>query len=130
MLFINSYFIQLFGRYLVCVLNYQKERTMASHDDHDIGVDHPDSDHARVTVDKAQCQHSEKEKDRKDNTYSRERYRDIDKRVNKHDNSRDISVQRFPHKRKSTFRVEDTVSEKWHPGGEGDKNSGVRSLAL
>ncbi|XP_022150309.1 paired amphipathic helix protein Sin3-like 4 isoform X2 [Momordica charantia] len=95
-----------------------KERTMASHDDHDIGVDHPDSDHARVTVDKAQCQHSEKEKDRKDNTYSRERYRDIDKRVNKHDNSRDISVQRFPHKRKSTFRVEDTVSEKWHPGGE------------
>ncbi|XP_022999276.1 paired amphipathic helix protein Sin3-like 3 isoform X1 [Cucurbita maxima] len=99
----------------------QKERTMASHADHDVGVNHPDCDHARVTIkgDKDKCQYSEKEKDRRDNTDSREQYRDVDKKFNEHDNSRDISMQSFSLKKKSTIRVEDTASEKLRPGGEG-----------
>lgn len=100
---------------------------MAPQADHDIGVDHPDCDHARVNVkgDKEQCHCSEKEKDRRDNADSRERYRDIDKKFNEHDNIRDIIMQSFSQKRKSTVRVEDTASEQLHPGGEGDKISGV-----
>lgn len=100
----------------------------APHADHNIGVDHPDSDHARVTVkaDKEQCQRSEKEKDRRDNADSREWYRDIDKKINDYDNSREISMQSFSQKRKSTIRAEDTASEQLHPGREGDKISIVR----
>lgn len=115
-------FFNFFCQYLVCVHHLQKERTMAPHADHDMGVNHPDCDHARVTIkgDKDKCQYSEKEKDRRDNTDSREQYRDIDKKFNEHDNSRDISMQSFSLKKKSTIRVEDTTSEKLRPGGEGE----------
>lgn len=95
---------------------------MAPHAYHDIGVNHPDCDHARVTIkgDKEKCQHSEKEKDRRDNTDSMEKCREIDKRFIEHDSGKDISMQSFPQKRKSSVRVEDTTSVKWHLGGEGN----------
>ncbi|CAK9308573.1 unnamed protein product [Citrullus colocynthis] len=98
----------------------QKERTMAPHADHDIGVNHPDYDHARVTIkgDNEKCQHSEKEKDRRENTDSMEQYGETDKKFNEHDNGKDISMQSIPQKRKSIVR-EDTTSVKLHLGGEG-----------
>lgn len=94
---------------------------MAPHADHDIGVNHPDYDHARVTIkgDKEKCQHSEKEKDRRDNTDSMEQYRETDKKFNEHDNGKDISMLSIPQKRKSIVR-EDTTSVKLHLGGEGE----------
>lgn len=49
-----------------------------------------------------------------------EQCREIDKKFIEHDSSKDISMQSFSQKRKSSVRVEDTTSVKWHLSGEGN----------
>ncbi|KAM1942670.1 hypothetical protein ACFX15_011111 [Malus domestica] len=96
----------------------KKERTMGSYADHDLSVDRPDPDHdkALMKVDKDQRRRGEKEKERREDRERREQDdRDFD-----HDGSRDLSMQRFSHKRKSAHRIEDT--EQLQPGGQGLEN--------
>lgn len=74
--------------------------------------------------DKEQRRRSDKEKDRRDDRDRRDRERDD--RDFDHDGNRDLNMQRFPHKRKSARRVEDSPAEHSHQGGEGDENFGTR----
>ncbi|XP_028946701.1 paired amphipathic helix protein Sin3-like 4 isoform X2 [Malus domestica] len=95
----------------------KKERTMGSYADHDLSVDRPDPDHdkALMKVDKDQRRRGEKEKERREDRERREQDdRDFD-----HDGSRDLSMQRFSHKRKSAHRIEDT--EQLQPGMYGQE---------
>ena len=99
----------------------QKERGLASHADRDFSVDRPDPDHDRsmIRADKDQRRHAEKEKERREDRDRRER--DRGDRDHDHDGDRDFNMQRFPHKRKSAPKVEDSVAEQ---GGDGDETFG------
>lgn len=100
---------------------------MVSHTDRDLSVDRPDPDldRAVMRLDKEQRKRGEKEKERRDD---RER-RDRDDRDFEHDGNRDSSMHRYPHKRKSARRVEDSAAEQLHQGGEGDENFGIRPIS-
>lgn len=104
----------------------KKERTITPLADRDLSVDRPDQDHDRSLMkgDKEQRRRSDKEKDRRDDRDRRDRERDD--RDFDHDGNRDLNMQRFPHKRKSARRVEDSPAEHSHQGGEGDENFGTR----
>lgn len=106
----------------------QKERAMASHADRDLSVDRPDPDHDRVLLksDKDQRRRGEKERERRDD-HRRERERDD--RDFENDVNRDFSMQRFPHKRKSARKIEDSTAEPLHQGGEGDENFGMHPVS-
>ncbi|KAL9424033.1 hypothetical protein AB3S75_036006 [Citrus x aurantiifolia] len=93
----------------------KKERAMASHADRDLSVDRPDPDHDRVLLksDKDQRRRGEKERERRDD-HRRERERDD--RDFENDVNRDFSMQRFPHKRKSARKIEDSTAEPLHQG--------------
>lgn len=106
----------------------KKERAMASHADRDLSVDRPDPDHDRVLLksDKDQRRRGEKERERRDD-HRRERERDD--RDFENDVNRDFSMQRFPHKRKSARKIEDSTAEPLHQGGEGDENFGMHPVS-
>ncbi|PON46541.1 Histone deacetylase interacting protein [Parasponia andersonii] len=108
----------------------KKERTMG---DCDLSVDHPDPDHDRslMKVDKEQRRRGEKEKEKeKERREDRERReRERDDRDFDHDGNRDFNMQRYPHKRKSGRKVEDSAAEQIHQVGEGDENFGLRPIS-
>ncbi|XP_043726308.1 paired amphipathic helix protein Sin3-like 4 isoform X4 [Telopea speciosissima] len=94
-----------------------------SHADRDLSVDRPDPEYDKLGMkgDKDQRKRAEKEKERKDDRKDRDR----DDKDIEHDSNRDFnSMQRLPHKRKSARRVEDSVADQLHPGGEGAENFG------
>ena len=97
--------------------------------DHDLSVDRPDPDHDRslMKVDKEQRRRGEKDKERREDIERRERERDD--RDFEHDGNRDFNVQRFPHKRKSGRKVEDSAGEQIHQSGDGDENFGLRPMS-
>jgi paired amphipathic helix protein Sin3a len=99
---------------------------MASQGDRDLSVDRPDPDHDRSLMRMEKEQRRRGEKDRREDRDRRERERDD--REFEHDGNRDFNMQRFPHKRKTPRRVEDSA-EQLHQGGEGDENFGVRPLS-
>lgn len=107
----------------------KKDRILASHGDRDLSVDRPDPDHDRslMKADKEQRRRGEKEKERREDRERRERERDD--RDFEHDVSRDFNLQRYPHKRKSARRVEDSAGEQIHQGGDGDENFGLRPIS-
>lgn len=74
-----------------------------------------------MRADKEQRRRGEKEKERREDRDRRER--DRDDRDYEHDGNRDFNMQRFPHKRKSARRVEDSAAE--HPDGDGDEAFGM-----
>lgn len=84
----------------------QRERTIASHGDRDLSVDHPDPEFDRglMRADKEQRRRNEKEKDRKE---------ERDRRDYDHDGSR----ERLSHKRKFGYRAEDHGAEPSHDAG-------------
>lgn len=94
---------------------------MASHADRDLSVDRPDPDHDRTVMrsDKEQRKRGEKEKERREDRDRR------DDRDFEHDGNRDSNMHRYPHKRKSTRKIEDSSAEQLHQGGEGDENFGI-----
>lgn len=97
----------------------QRERTFNSHADRDLGVDHPDPEHDRK---RRRC---EKEKDRKEDRDRRDRERD--EKDLEHD-SRDLdNGQR--RRKPSSRRVDDSVGEHLHHGGEGVENFGPFSIS-
>lgn len=102
---------------------------MASHADRDLSVDRPDPDHDRVLLksDKDQRRRGEKERERRDDRDRRERERDD--RDFENDGNRDFSMQRFPHKRKSARKIEDSTAEPLHQGGEGGENFGMHPVS-
>ncbi|XP_043704298.1 paired amphipathic helix protein Sin3-like 4 isoform X2 [Telopea speciosissima] len=92
-----------------------------SHADHELSVDRPDPEYDKLPmkVDKEQRKRVEKEKERKEDRKDRDR----DDKDIEHDGNRDFNgMQRLPHKRKSARRVEDSVVDQLHPGGEGAEN--------
>ncbi|KAL5552983.1 hypothetical protein UlMin_040384 [Ulmus minor] len=104
----------------------QKERTVASHGDRDLSVDRPDPDHDRSLM-KELRKRGEKDKERREDRERRERERDD--RDFEHDVSRDFNMQRYPHKRKSGRRIEDSAGEQIHQAGDGDENFGMRPVS-
>ncbi|KAJ4960471.1 hypothetical protein NE237_020381 [Protea cynaroides] len=95
-----------------------------SHADRDLSVDRPDPEYDKLLmkVDKEQRKRAEKEKERKEDRKDRDR----DDKDMEHDSNRDFNcMQRLPHKRKSARRVEDSVADQLHPGGEGAENFGL-----
>ncbi|KAG6713221.1 hypothetical protein I3842_05G141700 [Carya illinoinensis] len=104
----------------------KKERVMASNGERDLSVDRPDPDNDRslMRVEKEQRRHGEK--DRREDRDRRERERDD--REFEHDGSRDFNMQRFPHKRKPSRRIDDSADQ-LHQGGDGDENFGVRPIS-
>ncbi|XP_061344448.1 paired amphipathic helix protein Sin3-like 4 isoform X2 [Gastrolobium bilobum] len=100
----------------------KRERTIASHGDRDLSVDHsdPELDRGLIRADKEQQRRGEKEKDRREERDRREQGRDD--RDYDHDGSR----ERLSHKRKSGHRVEDSGAEPLH---DADENFGMRSSA-
>ncbi|KAF8407976.1 hypothetical protein HHK36_007116 [Tetracentron sinense] len=108
----------------------KRERTITSHADRDLSVDRPDPDHDKtpIKVDKEQRKRTEKDKERKEDRDRRDH--DRDDRDLEHDSNRDFnSMQRLPHKRKSARRVEETVVEQLHQGGEGAENFGMHPIS-
>ncbi|XP_048318177.1 paired amphipathic helix protein Sin3-like 4 isoform X1 [Ziziphus jujuba] len=103
----------------------KKDRVMASHADRDLSVDRPDPDHDRsaMRADKEQRKRGEKEKERREDRDRR------DDRDFEHDGNRDSNMHRYPNKRKSTRRVEDSSAEQLHQVGEGDENFGIRPIS-
>ncbi|XP_008782411.3 paired amphipathic helix protein Sin3-like 4 [Phoenix dactylifera] len=97
----------------------KRERTYNSHADRDLSVDRPDQEHDR------QRRRAEKEKDRKEDRDRRDRERD-DKDL-EHD-SRDLdNGQR--RRKLSSRRVDDSVGEHLHQGGESAENFGMYSIS-
>ncbi|XP_010936783.1 paired amphipathic helix protein Sin3-like 4 [Elaeis guineensis] len=97
----------------------KRERTYNSHADRDFSVDRPDPEHDR------QRRRAEKEKDRKEDRDRRDRERD-DKDL-EHD-SRDLdNVQR--RRKPSSRRVDDSVGEHLHQGGESAENFGMYNIS-
>uniref|UniRef100_A0A251KUQ5 Histone deacetylase interacting domain-containing protein n=1 Tax=Manihot esculenta TaxID=3983 RepID=A0A251KUQ5_MANES len=86
----------------------KKDRTTVSRADRDFSVDRPDPDHDRSLIrsDKEQRRRGETEKERKED---RDR-RDQEDRDYEHDGSHEF-MQRFPPKRKSARKVEDSAAE-------------------
>ncbi|KAF7809233.1 paired amphipathic helix protein Sin3-like 4 isoform X1 [Senna tora] len=107
----------------------KRERTMASQGDHDLSVDPPDPDNDRVLTkaEKEQRRRVEKEKDLREERDRRER--EQDDRNYGHDGSRDFSMQRFLHKRKSGRRTEDAGAEPLHQAGDSDENFSMRPMS-
>ncbi|KAF5443219.1 hypothetical protein F2P56_035794 [Juglans regia] len=104
----------------------KKEMAMALHGDQDLSVDRPDPDHDRSLMSVEKEQRRRGEKDRREDRDRRERERDD--REFEHDGSRDFNIQRFPHKRKTSRRVEDTA-EQLQQGGDGDENFTVHPIS-
>ncbi|XP_008787938.2 paired amphipathic helix protein Sin3-like 4 isoform X1 [Phoenix dactylifera] len=97
----------------------KRERTYNSHADRDLSVDCPDPEHDR------QRRRSEKEKDRKEDRDKRDRERD--EKDLEHD-SRDLdNTQR--RRKLSSRRVDDSVGEHLHHGGEAAENFGTYSIS-
>ncbi|XP_050947130.1 paired amphipathic helix protein Sin3-like 4 isoform X3 [Cucumis melo] len=109
----------------------RKDRTIASHAERDLSVDRPEPDHDRalMKLDKDQRRRGDKEKERRDDRERREHDRDRVDRDYEHDGRRDFNMHRFPHKRKSARRIDDSSAEQLHPGGEGDENFGVHTIS-
>ena len=78
-----------------------------------------------MKLDKDQRRRGEKEKERREDRDRREHDRDRVDRDYEHDGRRDFNMHRFPPKRKSARRIDDSSTEQMHPGGEGDENFGV-----
>ncbi|KAG8654027.1 hypothetical protein MANES_05G093400v8 [Manihot esculenta] len=102
----------------------KKDRTTVSRADRDFSVDRPDPDHDRSLIrsDKEQRRRGETEKERKED---RDR-RDQEDRDYEHDGSHEF-MQRFPPKRKSARKVEDSAAE--HQGGDADENFEMRPVS-
>lgn len=109
---------------------WQKERAIVSHGERDPSVDRSDADHdlSLLKVDKDQRRRGEKEKERREDRERRERERERDDRDFDHDVSRDFNSQRYPHKRKSVRRVEDSEGEQIQVG-DGEENFGLRPIS-
>ncbi|KAJ7943566.1 Paired amphipathic helix protein Sin3-like [Quillaja saponaria] len=107
----------------------KKDRAMLSHGDRDLSVDRPDLDHDRslMRVDKEQRRRGEKEKDRREGR--NRRGREFDDREYEHDDSRYFNMQQFPHKQKSSRRVDDSSAEHLHHGGEGGENFAMHPIS-
>ncbi|KAJ4974388.1 hypothetical protein NE237_007562 [Protea cynaroides] len=93
------------------------------HADRDLSVDRPDPEYDKLLmkVDKEQRKRVEKEKDRKEDKKDRDR----DDKDIEHDSNRDFNgMQRLSHKRKSARRVDDSVADQLHQGGDGVENFG------
>ncbi|KAF8390325.1 hypothetical protein HHK36_024850 [Tetracentron sinense] len=108
----------------------KRERTISSHVNRGLSVDRPDPDHdkAVVKLDRDQRKRAEKEKGRREDRDRRDH--DRDDRDLEHDTDRDFNnMQRLPHKRKSAWRVEDSVVEKLHQGGEDAENFGLHPIS-
>lgn len=105
---------------------YQKERVMASNGERDLSVDRPDPDNDRSLMRVEKEQRRRGEKDRREDRDRRERERDD--REFEHDGSRDFNMQRFPHKRKPSRRLDDSADQ-LHQGGDGDENFGVHPIS-
>ncbi|XP_023512218.1 paired amphipathic helix protein Sin3-like 4 isoform X2 [Cucurbita pepo subsp. pepo] len=99
----------------------RKERTILSTAERDLSVDRPEPDHDRslMKLDKDQRRRGEKEKERREDRDRREHDRDRVDRDYEHDGRRDFNMHRFPPKRKSARRIDDSSTEQMHPGGEG-----------
>ncbi|RYR65005.1 hypothetical protein Ahy_A03g011006 isoform A [Arachis hypogaea] len=100
----------------------KKERTMASHGECDLSVEHPDQelDKSLVRADKDQKRRAEKEKDRREERDRRERERD--------DRDYDVDCNRdsLSHKRKSGRRTDDSGAEPFH---DEDENFDLRPMS-
>uniref|UniRef100_A0A1D1YVS6 Paired amphipathic helix protein Sin3-like 3 n=2 Tax=Anthurium amnicola TaxID=1678845 RepID=A0A1D1YVS6_9ARAE len=96
----------------------KRDRPFISHADRDVSVDRPDQEHDK------QRKRPEKEKDRKDDRDRKDREcddKDLENDIRDMDNAQ--------RKRKSSRRVDDSVTETSHPGGEGAENFGVYSMS-
>ncbi|XP_022151191.1 paired amphipathic helix protein Sin3-like 4 isoform X1 [Momordica charantia] len=109
----------------------RKERTIVSHAERDLSVDRPEPDHDRalLKLDKDQRRRGEKDKERREDRDRREHDRDRVDRDYEHDGRRDFNMHRFPHKKKSARKIDDSSTEQLHPGGEGDENFGVHPIS-
>ncbi|XP_028796665.1 paired amphipathic helix protein Sin3-like 4, partial [Neltuma alba] len=107
----------------------KRERTVDSHGDHDLSVDRSDPDHDRVVIkaEKEQRRRAEKEKDLREERDRRDGERD-DRNYGP-DSSRDFNMPRFPPKRKSGRRIDDTGAEPLHQGGDSDENLSMRPMS-
>ncbi|KAG1342737.1 hypothetical protein COCNU_05G009660 [Cocos nucifera] len=97
----------------------KRERTYNSHADRDFSVDRPDPEHDR------QRRRAEKEKDRKEDRDRRDRERD-DKDL-EHDSRELDNGQR--RRKPSSRRVDDSVGEHLHQGGESAENFGMYNIS-
>ncbi|MQL90415.1 hypothetical protein Taro_023015, partial [Colocasia esculenta] len=96
----------------------KRDRPYTSHADRDVSVDRPDQEHDK------QRKRAEKEKDRKDDRDRKDRDRD-DK-----DLENDIrDMENALRKRKSSRRVDDSVTETSLQGGDGAENFGIYSMS-
>ncbi|KAM7468597.1 hypothetical protein LguiB_016159 [Lonicera macranthoides] len=88
-----------------------EKKPTASYADRGFGVDRPEPDHDKPLIrsDKDKVRHGQKEKVRREDRDRRERERD-DKDFD-HD-----GMQHMPHKRKSAFRVDDSVADETDKG--------------
>lgn len=95
---------------------------MDSHGDHDLSVDRSDPDHERVMIkqEKEQRRRAEKEKDLREERDRKDRERD--------DRNYGPDGSRFPPKRKSGRRTDDTGAEPLHQGGDSDENLSTRPV--
>ena len=91
-----------------------------SHADRDLSVDWPELDHdkALMKADKEQRKRGEKEKDRREDRDRKEREQDDTDFENG-------EMHRFPHRRRSAHRSEDSIVDQSHQEGEGTDNFGT-----
>lgn len=104
----------------------KKEKTTALHADRGLNIDglEPDHDKAAIKAEKELRRRGEKERERRDDKDRRERERDD--RDFEHDINGDFNIQRFPNKRKPGHKVEDSIADQFHQGGEDGENLGMR----
>ena len=101
---------------------WQRERTMASHGDRDLSVDHPDLelDGGLMRADKGQRRRVGKEKDCQEERDRSERERDD------RDYDYDGTEDRLSHKQKSGCRAEDSGAKPLH---DADENFGLYPMS-
>lgn len=102
------------------------QKPTASYADRGFGVDRPEPDHDKPPIrsDKDKVRHGQKEKVRREDRDRRERERERDDKDFDHD-----GMQHMPHKRKSDFRVDDSVADQTDKGVEGAKNFEFHSIS-
>ncbi|XP_057419362.1 paired amphipathic helix protein Sin3-like 4 isoform X2 [Lotus japonicus] len=100
----------------------KRERSMASHGDRDISVDHPDPelDRGLTRAEKEQRRRGEKEKDYREERDRRERER------GDRDFDHDVSREHLSHKQKTSCKAEISGAEPLH---DADENFGMRPNA-
>ncbi|KAI8528426.1 hypothetical protein RHMOL_Rhmol12G0147900 [Rhododendron molle] len=88
-----------------------EKKPIESHADRDLSVDRPDADHNKALM-RSNEEHRKRGEKEKERRKDRERREQDDKDFE----------QRFPHKRKATCGIEDSVADQLHPGAEVAEN--------